>query len=262
MPSRRLAAAFLALLATPATLRAERLPIPEPRPELPLRMTFQVLPPKGKAPVAKALAEMESVRLLVESFPSGPQGVWKLSSSLAVAGGDRHERVVLLIEEEGTLRQLGSRRITRTGDSPTAETRVFDSGRPNPLSEGTRLSVADDTYDILGLGIAMRALVPAPRKFEVHLWNGGSTAGIATVEPDGDEEIFVLGQHRKTKRFHVTEAAAKEPIARLWYAAEAPHGLLQLAGRAEFLAVAGEAPAVLLRASSSSEHSHPLLGTP
>ena len=225
-------------------------------------MTFELLPADAKAPLPEDVREIEGARLQVDDFEAEGKRYLKMTIALPLPSGDRRERVVFFHDEGGKLRMLGFHSIRRKVAGLEGETLVFDTGTPNPMrNEQSRvLKVPVDSYSYLALSFALRGLAAAPKSIDATLWHGEELTEKVQIVAAGTEELSLLGTKIPSVKLEVRGGADGAAEASYWYAASAPHTLLQYVGPADFVTAEAQTPRILMRATSSSDQRRKFFG--
>ena len=215
-------------------------------------MTFEILPADPAKPLPESLHTFEGGRLTLEEAWARGERYRRATFVFPLPSGDTRERVVFFAEDGTRLRMIGFHRILRHYGMPEGETIVFNPAPELPL-QGRGLTVPDDTYTLLGLFTALAGVAGAGTETSVHVWLDGPAPVAVEIRPDGSETLEVFGAKIESRRLRLSPREGEGPQAEYWLAAEAPHHFLQYRGPADFLSPDGDAPRVLIRATSSSE---------
>lgn len=249
-------AAAIALGAAPAA--ADLLPDAESAFAEPLKLTFEILPEKPGTRLPEDIRKIEGARLQIEEFDASGGDYLRMTLILPLPDGDRRERVVFFGQENGRLRMLGFHSVLRRPTGPEGQTVVFASGGANPL-QGRTLTVPADSYSRLGLFAALRGLAASRKASRVTLWSGDDHVLPAEVSPEGTDTLFLFGSDVATVKLKLTTGERTAADSFYWLDAEAPYGVLQYEGPADFMTAEAAATRVVLRATSSSDQSRRLL---
>ena len=218
----------------------------------PLRMTFEILPADPARPLPESLHTFEGGRLTLEEAWARGERYRRATFVFPLPSGDTRERVVFFAEDGGRLRMIGFHRILRHYGMPEGETIVFNPAPELPL-QGRGVEVPADTYTLLGLFTALGGVAAAGTEMSVHVWLDGPGPVAVGIRPDGNESLEVLGSKLESRRLRLSPRQGQGPEATYWIAADEPHHFLQYHGPADFLSAGGDAPRVVIRATSSSE---------
>jgi hypothetical protein len=223
----------------------------------PLKLTFEILPEKPGTRLPDDLRKIEGARLQIEEFDASGGDYLRMTLTLPLPDGDRRERVVFFGQENGRLRMLGFHSMLRRPTGPEGQTVVFASGGANPL-QGRTVSVPGDAYSRLGLFAALRGLAAERKKSRVSLWTDERLLP-AEISPEGTDTIFLFGSDVATVKLKLTTGERSAADSFYWFDAESPHSFLQYEGPADFMTAEAADARVILRATSSSDHSRRLL---